>query len=38
MLEKLLEAVYVDLTSPEDVPSAARAKYIMNLIDNLSGG
>jgi len=36
--EKLLEVVYADLTGPEDVPSAARAKYIMNLIDNLSGG
>jgi len=29
--------VYADLTSPEDIPSAGGAKYILNLIDDLSG-
>jgi len=34
---KLLEVVYADLTGPEDVASAGGARYILNLIDDLSG-
>jgi len=29
--------MYANLTSPEDMPSAGGAKYILNLIDGLSG-
>jgi len=34
---KLLEIVYVDLTSLEDMTSVGRVKYILNLIDDLLG-
>ena len=33
----ILDIIYSDLTGPEDVTSAGRAKYILNFINDLSG-
>src|SRR5882724_9271496 len=34
---KLLEVIYADLTGPEDIASAGGVRYILNLVDDLSG-
>jgi len=34
--KKLLEVIYADLTGPEDVALAGRAKYFLNLVNDLS--
>ena len=33
----LLEVIYADLMGPEDIASAGGAKYILNLVNDLSG-